>query len=85
MFFFRFWRLEFIILCLNFSTQYKSDKEKSQFLTFVLFLPFLAIIPIFLIGIIGYNPIATFLSKENPIVYDYVWQIPIIGLCMGLF
>lgn len=69
----------------KFFAQYKSDKEKSQFLTFVLFLPFLAIIPIFLIGIIGYNPIATFLSKKNPIVYDYVWQIPIIALCMGYF
>lgn len=69
----------------KFFSEYKSDKEKSQFLTFVLFLPFLAIIPIFLVGIIGYNPIATFLARKNSIVYDYVWQIPIIGLCMGYF
>lgn len=70
---------------IKFFTEYKSDKEKSQFLTFVLLLPFLAIIPIFLIGVIGYNSIATSLSTMNPIVYDYVWQIPIIALCMGYF
>lgn len=70
---------------IKFFSEYKTDKEKSEFLSFVLFLPFLAIIPISIIIIIGYNPIASFLSKENSIVYDYVWQIPIIGLCMGYF
>lgn len=70
---------------IKFFSEYKSDKEKSEFLSFVLFLPLLAIIPISIIIVIGYNPIASFLSKENSIVYDYVWQIPIIGLCMGYF
>lgn len=70
---------------IKFFSEYKTDKEKSEFLSFVLFLPFLAIIPILIVIIIGYNPIASFLSKENSIVYDYVWQIPIIGLCMGYF
>ena len=65
--------------------EYKTEEEKSIFLTFVLFLPLLLIIPFSLIGYFGYHQMATFLSEENPIVYDYVWQIPVIGLCMGYF
>ncbi len=70
---------------IKFFTHYKTDDEKSSFLTFVLVLPLLLIIPFLLIGFFGYDWIATFLSEKNPIVYDYVWQIPIIGLCMGYF
>ncbi len=65
--------------------EYKTEEEKSSFLTFMLFLPLLLIIPFSLIAYFGYHQIASFLSKENPIVYDYVWQIPVIGLCMGYF
>lgn len=65
--------------------EYKTEEEKSGFLTFVLFLPLLLIVPFSLIAYFGYHQIATLLSEENPIVYDYIWQIPIIGLCMGYF
>ncbi len=70
---------------IKFFSEYKTEKEKSQFLSFVLTLPLLTIIPIFIIGTLGYDNIAAFLSRKNGIVYDYVWQIPIIGLCMGYF
>ena len=69
----------------KFYNEYKTEKEKSEFLTFVLFLPLLLIIPFSIIAYFGYHQIAAFLSKENSIVYDYVWQIPVIGLCMGYF
>ncbi|MGV9004054.1 oligosaccharide flippase family protein [Flavobacterium sp.] len=69
----------------KFFSHYKTEKEKSQFLSFVMFLPLLTIIPIFLIQFFFYDQIASFLSKKNPIVFEYVWQIPIIGLCMGYF
>lgn len=65
--------------------EYKTEEEKSTFLTFVLFLPLLLIIPFSLIGYFGYHQIAGLLSQKNPIVYDYIWQIPVIGLCMGYF
>ena len=70
---------------IKFFSEYKTEKEKSQFLGFVLVLPLLIIIPIFIIGTIGYDSIASFLSKKNDIVYDYIWQIPVIALCMGYF
>lgn len=70
---------------IKFFTHYKTNQEKSSFLTFVLVLPLLLIIPILIFGTFAYDWIASFLSIKNPIVYDYVWQIPIIGLCMGYF
>jgi O-antigen/teichoic acid export membrane protein len=69
---------------IKFFSQYKSEQEKSQFLSFVLSLPFIAIIPILIFGFIGYDWIATFLSRKND-VYNYVWQIPVIAICMGYF
>jgi O-antigen/teichoic acid export membrane protein len=70
---------------IKFFTQYETDQEKSSFLTFVLVLPLLVIIPVFIAGTLGYDWIATFFSAKNPIVYNYVWQIPVIGICMGYF
>lgn len=70
---------------IKFFTQYKTNQEKSSFLTFVLVLPLLLIIPILIFGTFFYDWIASFLSGKNPIVYDYVWQIPVIGICMGYF
>jgi O-antigen/teichoic acid export membrane protein len=69
----------------KFFSHYKTDQEKSQFLSFVLFLPLLSIIPIFIIHFLFYDDIAGFLSKKNEIVYGYAWQIPVIGFCMGYF
>jgi O-antigen/teichoic acid export membrane protein len=69
----------------KFFTEYSSEREKGQFLSFVLILPFLFLIPMLIIGTLSYEYIAAFLSRENPIIYDYVWQIPVIGLCMGYF
>jgi hypothetical protein len=37
-----------------------------------------------LIGIF-YPSISAFLSRENPIVKDYLWLIPFTGLCMAYF
>ncbi|NJM78618.1 MAG: oligosaccharide flippase family protein [Flavobacterium sp.] len=65
--------------------EYKTEKEKAEFLTFILFLPLLLIIPFSVIAYFGYHQIAILLSRENGIVYEYIWQIPVIGLSMGYF
>jgi O-antigen/teichoic acid export membrane protein len=70
---------------IKFFSQYNTDKEKASFLTYILMLPFLFLIPMIVLGTLGYETIADFLSRKNPIIYDYVWQIPVIGLCMGYF
>lgn len=69
----------------KFYGDYKSEEEKSRFLTFMLLLPLLLILPISFVGYFFYGQIARLLSERNPIFYEYVWLIPIIGLCMGYF
>ncbi len=64
---------------------YKTEEQKSAFLNFMLLLPLILIVPFGLIGLFFYEPIAVFLSRENPIIHDYVWLVPFIGLCMGYF
>ncbi|HEX8269024.1 MAG TPA: oligosaccharide flippase family protein [Flavobacterium sp.] len=69
----------------KFYSGYKTEEEKSTFLSFVMLLPLLLIVPIGIIGYFAYEQIADFLSEENPIIHDFVWLIPVIGLLMGYF
>ncbi|WP_294963112.1 polysaccharide biosynthesis C-terminal domain-containing protein [uncultured Flavobacterium sp.] len=69
----------------KFYSQYKTEEEKSQFLSFTVLFPILLIIPLLLIGLCFYDEILFFLSKKNAIVKDYVWLIPFIGLTMAYF
>ncbi len=64
---------------------YKTEEERSQFLTFVLYLPLLFIIPLTVVAYFFYEPIAQMISDENPIIYDYVWMVPVVGLSMAYF
>ncbi|MEN2400143.1 lipopolysaccharide biosynthesis protein [Flavobacterium sp. MC2016-06] len=69
----------------KFYSQYKTDEEKSRFLSFTVLFPMLLIIPLLLIGVLFYDDILFFLSKKNAIVKTYIWLIPFIGLCMAYF
>ncbi|BDU25516.1 MULTISPECIES: polysaccharide biosynthesis C-terminal domain-containing protein [unclassified Flavobacterium] len=69
----------------KFYSQYKTEEEKSQFLSFTVLFPILLIIPLLLIGLCFYDEILFFLSKKNAIVKTYVWLIPFIGLTMAYF
>ena len=69
----------------KFYTQYKTEEERSQFLSFTVLIPLLLCIPLGLIGLFFFEPISLYLSKENPVVKDYLWLIPFIGLSMAYF
>ena len=69
----------------KFYSQYKTEEEKSRFLSFTVLFPLLLIIPILLIGLAFYDEILFFVSKKNAIVKSYIWLIPFIGLCMAYF
>src|SRR3970040_1553869 len=69
----------------KFYSQYETNEERSRFLSFTVLFPFLLIIPMFLVGFYFFDEILFFLSKKNPIVKDYIWLIPFIGLCMAYF
>ena len=69
----------------KFYTQYKTEEERSKFLSFTVLIPLLLCIPLALIGLFFFEPISLYLSKENPVVKDYLWLIPFIGLSMAYF
>ncbi len=64
---------------------FKTEREKSGFLTFMLFFPLILIIPLLIFLFFFYTDIALYLSRENPIIYDFFWMLPILGLLMGYF
>lgn len=67
---------------------YSSFQEKTTvdgFLTLMLLLPLALILPIAGISFFAYESIGNFLSKENPIVKDYIWYIFLIGMAMAYF
>lgn len=70
---------------IKFFSTYKTTQEKNNFISFCILLPIFIIIPIFFIGFLSYDYLAAFLSKKNAIIYNYVWKIGVIGICMGYF
>jgi len=69
----------------RFFVEYRSDQEKNGFLTYLLLLPLCVAIPLLAICYFGYDQIAGFFSTKSPIIFEYFWQIPLIGLCMAYF
>ena len=69
----------------KFYATHDSDDDKSRFLNFVLVLPLMVILPLFIIVFGFYSPLAALVSQENPIIYDFAWIVPVIGLFMGYF
>lgn len=64
---------------------YSSFEKTDAFLTLMVLLPLLMIIPLGLFAYFGNSIIAEFLAKKNAIVKDYVWYIFLIGLGMAYF
>ena len=69
----------------RFFSSYKESSELNGFLTLMLVLPLGLILPLWGISFFAYETIGSFLSKENPIVKDYVWYVFIIALSLAYF
>ena len=69
----------------KFYSTFKTKNSQNSFMTLMLFLPLLLIIPIGVIGIFSYGMIGELLSQKNPIVQDYVWFIFIAAIAMAYF
>ena len=66
-------------------SQYETEDEKSQFLSFTVLFPLLLCIPLILIGLFFYDDIAYFVSKKNAVVREFLWLIPFTALSMAYF
>jgi O-antigen/teichoic acid export membrane protein len=69
----------------KFYSQYKTEEEREQFLSFTALFPILMCIPLGIIGVFFFDDITAFVSKENPVVREFMLLIPFVGLCMAYF
>jgi O-antigen/teichoic acid export membrane protein len=69
----------------KFYSSFKTRVSLNSFLTLMLFLPLVIIIPVSFIGYISYETIGDFLSKENSIIKGYLWHIVIAAIAMAYF
>jgi len=69
----------------KFYSSFKTDKEIEGFLTMMLLLPLLLMLPFALLSYFANDAIGDLLSKKNPIVHDYVWHIFLAGTAMAYF
>lgn len=70
---------------IKFYSSFKSKTNIDGFLTLMLLLPLILIIPATLIGYFSYDVIGDLLSRENFIVSNYVWNILILAIAMAYF
>ena len=68
-----------------FNENNKTEEELSSYFSYMLLLPLLIIIPFFALFYLFYENIALYESSKNTIVYDFVWEIPLIALFIGYF
>ncbi|GIZ10524.1 lipopolysaccharide biosynthesis protein [Flavobacterium sp. UMI-01] len=66
-------------------TQYNTEEERERFLSFTVLFPLVLCVPLGLLGLLYYDDIIYFVSKKNPVVREFIWLIPFIGLCMAYF
>jgi O-antigen/teichoic acid export membrane protein len=68
-----------------FNENNKTEEDLSSYFSYMLLLPLLIIIPFFGLFYAFYENIALYESSNNAIVYDFVWEIPLIALFIGYF
>ena len=68
-----------------FNENNKTEEDLSSYFSYMLLLPLLIIIPFFALFYLFYENIALYESAKNAIVYDFVWEIPLIAFFIGYF
>ena len=70
---------------IKYFSSYNTAKEKDVFMSSIIFLPILTIIPICYLVIQFHDIIASFLSLKNPIIESYVWVIFLVAFATSYF
>jgi len=70
---------------IKFYSSFKTRNSINSFLTLMLILPLLIVIPFGLIGYLSFDFIANLLSEENAIIENYVVLIFIAAICFSIF
>lgn len=70
---------------IKFYSSFKTPNSINSFLTLMLILPLIVILPVGFIGYVSFDFISNLLSKENAIIKDYVGLIFIAAVCFSYF
>ena len=70
---------------IKFFSIFKTRQSQNSFLTLMLLLPLLMVIPIGLIGQLSFETLSSWLSQKNPIIKDYYWLIYISAIAFAYF
>lgn len=70
---------------IKFYSSYKSPEKRAEFTSFMFLLPLLSIFICFFATIVFYNSIYSFISRENPIVGEYIWTIFLTSVFIAYF
>ena len=70
---------------IRFYSNYNSDAERDNFLSLMLFLPLILILPTIVFLYFFHPQITFFILNENPNVAPFLWLIPLVGIFMGYF
>jgi O-antigen/teichoic acid export membrane protein len=70
---------------IKFYAEQPDENAKAKFLNFMLVLPWVVVTPLVVFFILGYPMITSWLSKENQVISDYVWLIPVLAIFMAYF
>lgn len=62
-----------------------TETEKNGFLTLMLLIPLLGIVPISLFLVLFGDSLGNWISSVNPMVKDYVWYVFLVALAMAYF
>lgn len=69
----------------KFYSSFKTRVALNSFLTLMLLLPIVIIIPVALITYLCYDFIGGFLSQKNEMIHNYLWHILITGVSLAYF
>ncbi len=70
---------------IKFYSTFKTKNSLNSFLTLMLILPLILVIPIGIVGVFTYESIGELLSSKNPIIKEYVWYIYASAIAMAYF
>ncbi|MFB9053762.1 polysaccharide biosynthesis C-terminal domain-containing protein [Formosa undariae] len=70
---------------IKFFSTFKTRQSQNSFLTLILFLPLVIIIPFGTIGYFAFDTISTWIANDNELVKDYVWLIYISAIVFAYF
>ena len=70
---------------IKYFSSYNSAKEKDIFMSSIIFLPIMTIIPICYLVVQFHDIISSFLSLKNPIIESYIWVIFLVAFATSYF